>query len=543
MIQFNLIDEKWIPVRRHDGSEIMITPWEVTKEFADNPIVSLNAPRPDFNGALIQFLIGLVQTVAAPTNRIEWRQKLNDPPEPEELKAAFMTVHDAFELGGDGPRFMQDLEKLETEDRHIDGLLIDMPGNSTREKNTDHFIKRNTVTCICFSCCATALFAMQTNAPAGGAGFRTSLRGGGPLSTLIVGDERHNTLWHLLWLNVLQGDQFLRSCGNALRTAKADSFPWLAGTRTSESKTGTDTTPEDAYPTMVFWGMPRRIRLNLDSLNAGMCEICGKQSNLLVNRYQDKNYGMNFAGAWLHPLSPYSYNKDGLPLPIHAQPGGVSYRHWLGFVQEDSSNQRVPAFIVHEFRESRQQRDWQFRLWAFGYDMDNMKARCWYEAKMPLLQIETSLREDYKHYVSSMITAAVEISANVKSAVKKAWFRHPGDKNGDISFLDNIFWQNTESAFYEALHGLKTALESSNDAMENRKEWLDSLCREALKIFDFQAWEGPIEDADPKRVVIARSELAKFNRSNKIKALLDLPVEQKPNDTAAKKAHRRKTLR
>jgi CRISPR system Cascade subunit CasA len=45
----------------------------------------------------------------------------------------------------------------------------------------------------------------------------------------------------------------------------------------------------------------------------------------------------------------------------------------------------------------------QFRLWAFGYDMDNMKARCWYEAQMPLYEIEESLRQEFGVTVSHMV--------------------------------------------------------------------------------------------------------------------------------------------
>lgn len=155
--------------------------------------------------------------------------------------------------------------------------------------------------------------------------------------------------------------------------------------------------------------------------------------------------------------------------------------------------------------------------------MDNMKARCWYDAKIPLLLIEPSLRENYEHWVASMIKAAVEIAGNVRSAVREAWFRHPGEIKGNTSFLDNSFWQNTEPAFYEALHGLKAALENGDELSANRKLWLDSLCRQALMLFDTYAWQVPIEDAEPKRVVIARSKLEKFNRSKKIKGLLELP--------------------
>lgn len=527
-MKFNLIDEKWIPVKRRDGTETRIAPWQVTDGFTENPIVSLNAPRPDFNGALIQFLIGLVQTTFAPANRIEWKQKLKTPPSTDQLKTAFMTVHHAFELGEDWPRFMQDFEKLDADEGGIDGLLINMPGESTQKKNTDHFVKRNSVASMCASCCATALFAMQTNAPEGGRGYLTSLRGGGPLTTLVLGDEIHNSLWHTLWLNTLVRDDFLRMCGNSDKNTDSDMFPWLGKTRT-----GIKTSPVEVHPAQMYWGMPRRIRLNLEHCIRGQCDTCGNISDSMVISYREKIQGNNYKGAWLHPLSPFFY-KDGVPSAIHAQPGGVSYRHWLGFVQEDGAAKQ-PARVVHEFRTNRQQTDWQFRLWAFGYDMESNKPRCWYEATIPLLYVAQNIKSEYEHIVAGMIKAAFEIAKNVRIGIKKAWFKRHGDVKGDTSFVDNTFWQNTERFFYESMHELKNALESGSDGIESRKVWHETLCREAVKIFDAHAWNGPIEDADPKRVVIALNELEKFNRSNKIKELLGLPVNIKTSDKRTKK--------
>ena len=60
----NLIKDPWIPVRRESGMEDIIAPWQLTE--TDDPVIALSAPRPDFNGALMQFLIGLLQISAAP---------------------------------------------------------------------------------------------------------------------------------------------------------------------------------------------------------------------------------------------------------------------------------------------------------------------------------------------------------------------------------------------------------------------------------------------------------------------------------------------
>ncbi|HCX89032.1 MAG: type I-E CRISPR-associated protein Cse1/CasA [Deltaproteobacteria bacterium CG12_big_fil_rev_8_21_14_0_65_43_10] len=561
-MQFNLIDKKWIPVKRRDGTPDMIAPWEVTDLFAENPVVSLNAPRPDFNGALIQFLIGLVQTVAAPANRMEWKEKLNKPPESEELKTIFASVRHAFELSGDGPRFMQDLEKFEADEGCIDGLLIDMPGDSTRKMNKDHFVKRNTVARMCPTCCATALFTMQTNAPEGGRGYLTSLRGGGPLTTLVLGDERHSSLWHSIWLNTLVNDDFLRICGNSDKNTDSDKFPWLGKTRT-----GVKTAPIEVHPAQMYWGMPRRIRLNLEKGEQGQCDICGIYSDDLIVSYKEKIQGNNYKGAWLHPLSPFFY-KNNAPSAIHAQPGGVSYRNWLGFVQEDSSNQRVPARIVHEFREVRMQSDWQFRLWAFGYDMTHNNARCWYDSVMPIITVNPDDVKNYENETANLIRTADIICGNTKIAIKRAtqgrpqfdsltrnikWKyqdikKIPSDEQDErkkvlyaikdqstFMAIDVFFWQSTEKAFYVALYSLKKAFEVADDSVEIYKTWHGALCKASLELFDFNFSEGLIEDVDPKRVVLARRELERFNSGNKIKELLTLPVEQKPVGKEKKK--------
>jgi CRISPR system Cascade subunit CasA len=57
-----------------------------------------------------------------------------------------------------------------------------------------------------------------------------------------------------------------------------------------------------------------------------------------------------------------------------------------------------------------------------------------------------------------------------------------------------------------------------------RNDWHKLICRTSLSLFDEVAWNGPIEDADPKRVVVWRRELEKKNNSKKIREeLLDLP--------------------
>lgn len=174
----------------------------------------------------------------------------------ETLVAALAPLEAAFQFGPDTPSFMQDFDSLGGDKVSIASLLPEVPGAQTTKFNKDHFIKRGVTNSFCPHCAALALFSLQLNAPAGGKGYRTGLRGGGPLTTLIelqeYEGERLTPLWRKLWLNVLPQD----AADMPLPAAYDESvFPWLAPTRTSEQASAI-TTPEQVDKLQAYWGMP-----------------------------------------------------------------------------------------------------------------------------------------------------------------------------------------------------------------------------------------------------------------------------------------------
>ncbi len=514
----NLIDALWIPIRRADGTHEPITPWQITDQHATNPVIAIHTTRSDFDGALIQALIGLEQTTTAIEMEADWEDLFFEPPTPEQLKAQYAPIAHAFELDGGGPRFMQDFDLPEGETKDIAALLIESPGDNGLRNNLDHFIKRGHVEGMCPSCATAALFTLQTNAPSGGVGHRTSLRGGGPLTTLVMcdpratGDEAGATLWRDIWLNVLAPDQFLHASGNASKHQPPDTFPWLAPTRTS-GKDGRDTTPDDVHPAQMFWAMPRRIRLDFEQLRSGRCDICGMPTDALVTQFITRNYGVNYTGPWLHPLAPYTFDKQKMPLPRHAQPGGLGYRHWLGRVHVERDDEtRKPAQVVTAY--ARRMRKTSLRLHAFGYDMDNMKARCWYDASMPLYQLPGELHVEFGATVSQLVQAAALARVYLLGGLKDAWFssKAPGRKH-DMAFISQAFWQNSEAEFYEALQQYAEALQAGQDSLEAslpvQEQWHRTLCRQALALFDQWANSDAIAHGNPSRIAQAYNQLFK----------------------------------
>ena len=525
MKMINLIRDRWIPVRHEDGTIMHIAPWQITEP--ENPVIALAAPRPDFNGALMQFLIGLLQTAATPDSHDAWVDWLEQPPSTEDLESLFMKFSGVFELTGESACFMQDYDVLDGEQKPISALLIDASGGKSLKDNTDHFVKRGDVAGLCEACSAMALFTLQINAPSGGVGHRTSLRGGGPLTTLVMldpqGSNLKETLWRNLWLNVLDAQAVSGMTGNPAKSAQSDIFPWLAPTRTSEPKTGSDTTPKVVHPLQMFWGMPRRIRLDWSSMQEGNCDLCGNSANKLVCKYITKNYGVNYEGAWQHPLSPhYIEAKTGKPMPVHAQPGGLGYHHWLGWVEGNDTMR--PANVVSHFREDTGRRlaGEQLRLWAFGYDMDKMKPRCWYETTFPLYLIsDDQIRSEFSKRVQSMVDAAMQVAGFVQTCIKEAWFKRTSDARGDTGFLKEAFFQHTETTFYALLQPLKEAIEKRNDS-HILADWHATLSRESMALFDYWAARGDITVTNPRRIAQAHQKLGKLIHGKKLLASLGI---------------------
>lgn len=520
----NLLQHAWLPMRTKDGSLAYHPP----SAISDPDIVDLSLPRADFQGAAYQWLIGLLQTALPPDDHDHWLDGLAEPPNSAALEAAFAPLMAAFELDGDGPRFMQDLDPLEdAKPTPVAGLLIDSPGANGLKLNTDHFVKRGRVEVVCPDCAALALFTLQINAPSGGAGYRVGLRGGGPLTTLVMPDDAEASLWQRLWLNVVPTSSIARKSKVQAPCAEDDTlFPWMGPTRLSDKK-GAIVVPDDMHPLHAYWAMPRRFRLLFDD-RACRCDLCGCESSRSVREIRAKNYGANYEGPWQHPLTPYRRDPkkpNEPPLSTKGQPGGLGYRHWSNLVLEDARNSgALPAAVVHDYvhgkapanRDARRDgEDFEAllshaRLWAFGYDMDNMKPRGWYSVAMPLLAVPPEQQETFRSWVHDFTELARQVTWMVRNQIKVAWFSRPSDAKGDMSTVDIQFYEVTQNGFFRALFGMQQALlagESVHVPTDIAEGWYRELQKESLLLFDAQALSGPAAELDMKRITGARRNL------------------------------------
>ncbi|SFU39522.1 CRISPR system Cascade subunit CasA [Methylobacterium sp. 174MFSha1.1] len=502
---FSLLTEAWIPVLRADGEPDMIRPAALTDDIDGNPVVAPAWGRADFDAATREFWIGLLAAACGTrADEDEWPAWFEAPPTPAALDEAFAPLAHAFVLDGDGPRFGQDREDITGETRPVSQLLIEAPGVNTVKNNLDHFVRRGGVETLSRAGAAMALFTLQTYAPSGGAGHRVSVRGGGPLTTLLIpGAEDRRApvpLWRSLWLAVPH-----RADGPPVPERV---FPWLVPTRVSDK--GQPTTPDQVDPLQAFWGMPRRIRLVVEANPEGRpCDLTGRVDPLVVRHYRTRPHGTSYAG-FTHPLSPHYQTKPGEPwLPLHGQPGRIGYRHWVGLVVGDDGDKtkRQAAASVHDGIKRLQNQDDHAarlgtRLIAAGYDMDNMKARDFVESEMPLHLVGKVEFRPYDETVRRMVRGAFEAEFILRVSLKQALAI---EKGGLLDLGRGRFWERTEAAFGKTLAELAKALpgaglEGDTPHGPTLDRWCGHLREAATAVFKELV---PVEDLTDLRQSVA----------------------------------------
>ena len=570
---FNLIADPWLPVRRLSGPRDWIAPAQITSQFAADPILALDFPRPDWNAAVTELLIGMLAVAAAPEDTRDWAEAWATPLTPEVLGEKLAAIAFAFTLDGDGARCFQDINPLaDSESKPITALLIDAPGENAEKKNTDLFVKRSEAQGLCPAYAAAALVTLQTFAPAGGQGNRTSMRGGGPLTTLPLPRRKVakatapvTTLWDMVWASVplLDAQQELPSEATNPEWAKV--LPWLAATRTSDGDRGT--LPEHGHPLQQFFGMPRRIRLDFSASGEGRCSFDGPASDTLARSFRQKNYGVKYDG-WTHSLSPHRADKKAGLLPFHPQPGGATYRDWLTWVETPTDKLTQSADTIRVWGERLKtlrsyagygegfdtNESWQSSILACGFDMDNMKARAWLEARIPYFDPppesdREAWSEQFRVRAAQLVAGAVEAAGELRSKIKIAQTgklnregRYRADENlPKEAYADLIerFWRETETDFSDALAVLRATPDDPDKSI--REKFLTALRGKALNLFDDIAGTDDLADQDARRIVEARANLQyAFNETGSVRKALDIMTEE-ARQKAAKRGKAKKS--
>lgn len=503
---FNLFREPWLSARMRGGARRLIRPADIAATGENEP-VAFDYPRPDLETAAHELLIGLLTAALPPGSEREWRDRYHEPPSQVDLQAAFAPLERAFDLDGEGPRFLQEFGGLEGDPNPIDSLLIDSPGENAAKKNSDLLTHRGRYGSVSRPAAAIILYAMQSLAPSGGAGIRTSLRGGGPLSLLTIpggpADGELPSLWRQLWANVVPLSAIAESADE--KPALGRVFPWLAPPPLDGKLQPND---PRAHPLQAFFGTPRRLWLVFGGAPA-RCPILGAlgvEDERPVVGVVQKPRGIDY-GVWTHPLTPYRRQNEAEP-PYSAKPksGRFGYRDWVAGVlgDKDSALQKPARAMVAARARTRTLEELggnqRARLRAAGWAMNNMEAKEYLLAEESLhLAADARVAEEVAGLGRGWAEAGDLAHGLLRQGLKTALFAEgakPSTDKGVFEVARVAFFDRTEPEFHRLIEEVSRSdaetLLSARAAFSER--WRLALRRVALDVFDELA---PIPIDDP----------------------------------------------
>jgi CRISPR system Cascade subunit CasA len=506
----NMLTDPVFPVVTVSGAGRWTAFAGLLDEDGDHP-VAFDWPRGDLNLASAELAIGILSLIHRPADEREWRAIWNDRGDAE-VDDAIGRLAPFFNLFGDadgtGPRFCQDFEPFGGEPNAIEALFIDTPGVNGQKKNADLMTHRDRFPALGLPAAAMALYALQQFAPSGGAGNRTSMRGGGPMTTLVLPtrDGAPAALKRVLLLNLVplfggtEGWLEDEEIGRAL--------PWLRPTITSDGKPVREVSEADpaVHPAQAFFGMPRRIRLVAGG--EGPCSLTGHVGPL-VTGFVQKPWGTNYS-VWTHPLTPYRQSKDDTPYTVKPKPARFGYRDWVAVTvgRLEKADQAIPAAVVRNLLPRGADirgRRLGIRLLAAGWAMSNMEAERFFEAVQPLhlpMDGDEGRASDVADTARRYADAAEAAMRLLRSALNEALFGGQAKSTdaGPFAEATDAFHERTEHSFHEALHGIAESAIGSERADGLAVAWLRTIRRAALAIFDEHATTllrgADVKDAD-----------------------------------------------
>lgn len=284
----NLLTAPWIPVRADGGTgEFKLLSYEDLLCCDDGGAGwRISLPRDDLELACLQLLVCLTQSIFLPSNEHEWRWRFLEAVKPEDFADRIEPFLDWFELDHPTQPFMQSRGVKATEATPIQKLFIGLPGGN----NHAFFNEVGEVGRISPGCAAIALFNQASNCPSFGGGFKGSLRGGAPITTLVMGDTIRETVWR----NVVTLPRVRESLPDYEPDFNSDRPTWVDPILKGESIYSTNI----GLLRGLFW-QPAHVEL-IPTHSEEMCDLTGQSCEHGYESFYSEKFPYTLQGVWPH---------------------------------------------------------------------------------------------------------------------------------------------------------------------------------------------------------------------------------------------------
>jgi len=180
---------------------------------------------------------------------------------------------------------------------------------------------------LCGGCAAIALFNQAANSPSFGGGFKASLRGGAPITTLIQGRHLRETVW-LNILSSLQLEESIPSYKDNLQQPPT----WVLHIKEKSNIPGASI----GLLRGLLW-QPAHLELCPPNLK-GRCGCCGREQVTVYKCFLKEKFKYTVDGLWPHPHSPR----------ILAFKKGAAEEKFASFTTTAPTWTRLASFVVQK---------------------------------------------------------------------------------------------------------------------------------------------------------------------------------------------------
>ena len=282
----NLLEDPWIPVRANGGTgEFRLLTFRELLGEAGSWRISL--PRDDFELACLQLLVSMTQVLFLPRDDDELWNRMEQPLDAASFDAGIAPAADWFDLDHPTQPFMQTRGVKAAETTPIQKLLIGLPEGN----NHCFFNQVGEVSALSGAAAAIALFNQAVNCPSFGGGFKGSLRGGAPITTLVDGPDLRQQIWR----NVLTEARLQEELPDWRPDLSADRPTWVDPIKEKE----TVYSNQIGLIRGLFW-QPAHLEL-IPSDEEAICDLLGIQAGRVYRGLRKEKFNYQIEGTWPHP--------------------------------------------------------------------------------------------------------------------------------------------------------------------------------------------------------------------------------------------------
>lgn len=284
----NLLKDDWIPVRPlQSGNPEKIS---LRRLLCGEEKWEVCLPRDDMELAAIQLMICLAQTLFMTQTVSELKQRIAKPLAEKDFEYGIKPPYcDWFQLDHPEYPFMQMRTVRATEITPMDKLLAGLNSST----NSCFVNEAGMGEVLCGGCAAVALFNQASCSPSFGGGFKASLRGSAPVTTLVQGPHLRQTVW----LNVLCDDNVTKFMTWHRETC-VQKPTWIDSIKAGEPIA----VERIGLLRGLFW-QPAYIELSPHDGKTS-CSCCGFTDNRTYNGFKKAKFNFTISGAWPHPHTP-----------------------------------------------------------------------------------------------------------------------------------------------------------------------------------------------------------------------------------------------